>query len=120
MILLFKNASQLYISDIFLAKPIGPIESNINPATTCRTAKVPLDILDQVSPAAATGPSPVSPTLPQGGLPQTPTGAIPAGGATPAGGAVPARSGEMEIALKALAQTVRTENKIAELSLGVK
>lgn len=72
-------------------------------------------ILDQITPAAAGGPSQVPPAVPQTN-PQV--GAMPT--ATPGAEkpmATPTRSGEMEIALKALAGTVRTENKIAESQL---
>src|SRR3990172_12880777 len=67
-------------------------------------------VLDQVS--AAVGGSPISPNVPQG----TPNVSIPGTQvATPAPQTKQSfRSGEMEIALKALENTVRTENKIAE------
>ena len=75
-------------------------------------------LLDQISPAAPTGPSEVAPALPaDAGVPSPVTGGAPA---VPAGGATPTRSGEMEIALKALAGTVKTENKIAEAVLGLR
>ena len=76
-------------------------------------------ILDQVSPAAPSGPSQVAPPVPQtnpqvGAMPS----ATPQAGPTPTGPtAPPSRTGEMDIALKALAGTVRTENKIAESQL---
>jgi len=67
-------------------------------------------ILDQVSGAAPSGPSPAPGIAPTNdiGLPQTQL-------AQPA--KVPARSGEMEIAIQALAGVVKTENKIAESTL---
>ena len=73
-------------------------------------------VLDQISPAAPGGPSPVAPGVPTTN-PQV--GAIPSPRPSPAAGpaAPPSRSGEMDIALKALAGTVRTENKIAESQL---
>jgi len=74
-------------------------------------------LLDNISPAAPTGPSEVSPALPGEATASQVTGAAPA---APTGGATPTRSGEMEIALKALAGTVKTENKIAEAVLGLR
>ena len=70
-------------------------------------------ILDQVSPAG--GGSPVSPNVPMETPNVTPRGASVAPPVEQA--KKPFRSGEMEIALKALENTVRTENKIAESSL---
>ena len=78
--------------------------------------------LDQVSPAAPTAPSSVSPAMPQGGgMPQDMGGApmeeLPPMGTMETQKQQP-RSAEMEIALKALADTVKTENKIAETLIG--
>ena len=76
--------------------------------------------LDQVSPAAPTGPSSVAPGIP----PDANMGAAAPGAAPvdPAMGTMEEkqtpRSAEMEIALKALADTVKTENKIAETLIG--
>ena len=74
-------------------------------------------ILDQVSPAG--GGSPVAPPLPAGTPQIAPTGSpspeAVAGSVDPLKPVV--RSGEMEIALKALAGTVDTENKIAKATL---
>lgn len=69
-------------------------------------------ILDQVSASAPSGPSAVPGIAPTNdiGIPQTPAQSI-----QPA--KVPARSGEMEIAIQALAGVVKTENKIAESTL---
>ena len=78
---------------------------------------VDTSLLDQISPAAPGGPSEVAPALPtDAGIPSQVTGAV-AGVPAPAIEKAPFRSGEAEIALKALAQTVRIENKIAEAAL---
>lgn len=74
-------------------------------------------ILDQVSPAAATS-TEVAPPLEGTGAVPVPSSPQPSGGQQNAG--TPFRSAEMEIALKALAQTVRTEEKIAEQALGLR
>lgn len=72
-------------------------------------------ILDQVSASAPSGPSESPGIAPTNdiGLPQTPT-------PSPQPTVTPTRSGEMDIALKALAGTVKTENKIAESTLSPK
>lgn len=73
-------------------------------------------LLDQISPAAPGPQSPVAPPLPTdagrvapavGGAPVAPTGVE----------KIPFRSGEAEIAIKALKSVVDTENKIAEAAL---
>ena len=81
-------------------------------------------VLDQVSASAPTGPSPVAPNIPAGA--SSPAGTMaeqavgqPAPEAPAAPNQMP-RSAEMDIALKALAGTVKTENKIAEASLGLR
>ena len=77
-------------------------------------------LLDQVSPAAPVGPSEVPPALPaDAGIPSQVTGGV-AGVPAPAIEKAPFRSGEAEIALKALAGTLRVENKIAEALLGLR
>lgn len=76
-------------------------------------------VLDQVSPAAPGEQSPVPTPVPQtnpqvGSVPQ----AVPTAPTGPGGQPPPqSRTGEMDIALKALAGTVKTENKIAESQL---
>lgn len=77
-------------------------------------------ILDQVSASAPSGPSNVAPPIPEGT--QNIASSIPQTLTTPA---TPEpqqqfRSAEQEIALKALANTVKTENKIAEGVLGLR
>ncbi|HEC64385.1 MAG TPA: hypothetical protein ENI23_03740 [bacterium] len=76
-------------------------------------------LLDQISPAAPTGPSEVAPALPaDAGVPSPVTGGAPA---APTGAEkVPFRSGEAEIAIKALKSVIDTENKIAEAVLGLR
>ena len=76
-------------------------------------------LLDNISPASPTGPSEVPSALPtDAGVPPQVAGGPPV---APAGEVTaPPRSGEMEIALKALAGTVKTENKIAEAILGLR
>lgn len=75
-------------------------------------------VLDTISASAPTGPSQVAPAVTQQApnvMNQTAAQAV-----TPAAKAeVPFRSGEMEISLRALRDTVKTENKIAEAALGL-
>lgn len=73
-------------------------------------------LLDQVSPAAPGPQSPVAPALPAdaGGMAPPAPGGVPV---APAAEKVPFRSGEAEIAIKALKSVVDTENKIAEAAL---
>ena len=76
-------------------------------------------LLDQVSPTAPSGPSEVAPGIPAnvgggGGIPQPQAPAPEAAAQGPI-----FRSGEMEIALKALNGVVSTESKIAKALLGL-
>ena len=77
-------------------------------------------ILDQVSPAAPSGPSQVAPPPPGGSV--SPGGAEQAVASQAVGlpEGTPFRSAEMELSLKALKSVVSTESKIAELSLGLR
>lgn len=73
-------------------------------------------VLDQVSASAPTGPSAVAPAIGQDAnnvMSQTPQAPQEIAGEQ----GPQTRSGEMEIALKALAQTVSTENTIAKQAL---
>lgn len=79
-------------------------------------------ILDQTSASSPAGLSEVAPAMPSpsgGGLPETDiaTKAMGSGGKTPS---TPFRSGEGELALKALADTLKIEGKIAQASLGLR
>lgn len=76
-------------------------------------------VLDQMSPAV--GGSPVSPDVPQGAPNIGPSPSQVMTDQTPqAQPGASSRSAEMDIALKALAGTVKTENKIAEATLAPK
>ena len=72
-------------------------------------------ILDQVSASSPTGPSEVPGQVPEANVMQSPS--MEAVGQATGGQEPPVRSGEMGIALKALAQTVSTENTIAKSAL---
>lgn len=98
-------------------EPTGSFGANLGGLQALKNAMarrgIDSSMLDQVSASAPSGPSDMA-----GGMPQTTIGPRP----TPQGTVQPkvmARSGEMEIALKALAGTVDTENKIARASLGI-
>ncbi|MHC4269142.1 MAG: hypothetical protein ACYSWS_00845 [Planctomycetota bacterium] len=73
-------------------------------------------VLDQVSASAPTGPSPV-PGVPAETNIMTQTPQLPQ---TPKAPEVQPRSGEMNIALKAMDSVIKTENKIAEQVLGLR
>lgn len=77
-------------------------------------------ILDQVSATAPSGPSQVAPDI-TGAMPEvgSPDQARVATAARPQEPKLPFRSAEAEIALKALKSTVDTENKIAEVVMGL-
>ena|SRR3990167_7495544 len=79
-------------------------------------------ILDQVSPSAAIGPTSVAGNvqgqIPMGGEAGATPGTLSQGTAEQV--VSPVRSGEMEIALKALASVAKTESKIAEAAIGLR
>lgn len=97
--------------------PAGGAEALKN---ALRRRGIDTSVLNQMSAGAAGGPAPVPGQVPQGAPNVAPSIDQSLQPVSPGETKPQARSAEQEIALKALADTVKTENKIAEALIGMR